>query len=192
MGTGMRIAACWAFFALSANASTPSASPETVQVPVTLFGQPCTLTGPLSEAALRALHSISPEQTPPARSAEPARNALGKVKKITHLPPALDRYREKLSRRLEAQVAFYDGLGIARKTNKLDKVYEAIKQHLPEARGKNVEAVARRFNGDGVVTNEIIDAFEEALEPMPEEEFHRAIQRLNVRYACSFEEADEE
>ncbi len=37
----------------------------------------------------------------------------------------------------------------------------------------------------------LLEAFNDSIEPDPEEEFHRAIQRLGVQYTCSFEESED-
>src|SRR4051794_38218221 len=78
------------------------------EVRVSLFGQPCTLQGPLDERALRVVHSLSPDQIYPQRentlTAAPTRRALEKLKSLNGAPAGLDRYRERLGKRLEAQL----------------------------------------------------------------------------------------
>lgn len=50
--------------ALLATGAFPGVA-RAAEMKVTLFGQPCTLKGPVDEKALRAIHSLSPEQVSP-------------------------------------------------------------------------------------------------------------------------------
>src|SRR5688572_6268907 len=108
---------------------------------VHLFGQPCMLSGPPAEDILKAIHSISPEQMPPSPSGDQVRTLLDRMKKIAGIPPALDRYREQLTRRLEAQAAFHDGVAAAKKAGKPEPLLEAVKTFLDPKRATKFTAL---------------------------------------------------
>jgi hypothetical protein len=176
------------------DAKLSSASTASTEIRVTLFGQPCLLSGPLDEGTLRTIHAISPEKTPAPETADQARQLLERLRKLpAGVPSALDRYREKLGKRVAAQLAYFEGLAGARKNGgKADALLAATREHLIGGkRAKEFEELARKTDLGGAAGEEALSlAYSEAIEPSPEEEFHRAIQRLNVRYTCSFEEGE--
>lgn len=164
------------------------------EIPVTLFGQPCVLSGPVSSETLKACHSISPEQLPPARTSDQARRLLEKLRKAQNIPSALERYRERLSRRLEAQIAFFNGLAAAKKSGRAADLISATKGQIPEKQAKNFEALVKKdpvASWNSAIIDQITDSYNDWIEQNPEEEFHRAIERMNIRYTCSFEESEE-
>src|SRR5262245_29599515 len=83
-----------------------AAAAKSNRLPVTLFGQPCVLEGPLDPSTLKAIHSISPEEIcspfSADRTAEETRRAIDKLKAATGVPGSLDVYRDRLARRLKA------------------------------------------------------------------------------------------
>ena len=174
----------------------PSASPPQ-EITVTLFGQPCQLAGPLDKTTLKEIHAISPEQVYPAEvsglNIEPVRKSLEKLKAAHGAPPALDRYRERLLRRLELQVAFLEGLAAAKRAKKAEPLLAGIATFTQGKRTKQFNALLKKTNfanfADREAGTELLDALLEAVEPDPEEDFHKAIQRLSVQYTCVF--ADE-
>ncbi|MEK6578745.1 MAG: hypothetical protein AABZ55_05915 [Bdellovibrionota bacterium] len=165
------------------------------QLDVTLFGQPCLLQGPLDKSKLQAIHSISPEQALPAYenrlSSESTRVALLKVKKIAGLPAAVDLYKEKLVRRLEGQVAFLEALDSSRSAKNLTPIISIIEKLLSPDKRKEVEAKIKKLDPSRLFSNDLIEpifqAFSDAIEPDPEDLFHRGIKKIGVQYICSFE-----
>src|SRR4051812_48584746 len=101
-------------------AATKAWSTPNAETRVTLFGQSCLLTGPVSEANLKAIHAISPAQMPAGQSAESVRKSLEKIKATSEIPSALEPYRDRLTKRFEAQLAYFDGLASAKKLGKVE------------------------------------------------------------------------
>ncbi|OFZ18086.1 MAG: hypothetical protein A2X94_02630 [Bdellovibrionales bacterium GWB1_55_8] len=182
----------------AANAAPPrpSSSPSQ-EITVTLFGQPCLIAGPLNKSVLKEIHSISPEQIFPAEAsdlnAEPVKRSFEKLKATQGIPPALDRYREKLLKRLEAQLAFLDGLAAAKKAHKSGPLLASISKFTAGKRTQEFDALLRKTDFAGSVgaenASQLLELLLDVVESDPEEEFHRAIQKLNVQYTCVF--ADE-
>lgn len=184
--------------AASSSAEPASAAPS-AELKVSLFGQPCVLQGPVDAKILKAIHSLSPEQLYPERGptllADPTRRALDKLK-ATPVPSALDRYRERLTRRLEAQAVLLDSLESFRKTHKPAPVLAIARKYLAGKQLKEFESALKRAEPVKDLASErgrdvldvVFDAFSERIEADPEEEFHRAIHRMQVQYTCSFEE----
>ncbi|MGZ3708682.1 MAG: hypothetical protein ACXWPM_07810, partial [Bdellovibrionota bacterium] len=123
-----------------------AATAPMTEVRVSLFGQPCTLQGPLDQATLKAIHTVSPEQMYPGTTmsdtTEAARKTLEKIRGATTLPSMLDRYREKLARRIEAQISFIDGVDAAKKTHKAAALMKTSKSFLPQKKVKGFDAIA--------------------------------------------------
>ncbi len=173
----------------------PNASKNT-EIRVTLFQQPCLLGGPFSEETLGTIHSISPEKIPPLLTLEHARQSLGKLKAASAVPSALEVYRDKLQRRLETQIAFEESLEEARKTVSTDPLFSAMKRKLSErqstelkSRMKKIDSKEAVFKWTPAQLDSLREAFEEVLGPHPEEDFHRAIQRIKVQYTCNYGES---
>jgi hypothetical protein len=173
------------------------------EIRVTLFGQPCLLQGPLDEASLKTIHAISPEQLFPNAqqnlTTEQIKRAQSRLQ-ASKLPSFLDRYRERLSRRLEALLGFYGGLEAARKARKAAPLIAGAHKRVPAKRAKEFESLAHKLDGikdfdsdrAREIADQLFDIYGEGIEADPEEEFHRAIQRANVQYTCSFEENGDE
>lgn len=160
---------------------------------VNLFGQPCVLQGAESESILRAVHAISPEQFPDIGSSEDARLALRKIRKAGTVPTALDAYREQLTKRLEAQLAFFDGLETAQNTQKIQPLLSATKSVLklraqPEFEKATQKVAAALLARNADARDQLLDTFNQGIEPDPQEEFHRVIRRIGIQYVCAFEE----
>ncbi len=97
-----------------------TAASSNSQIQIILFGQPCMLQGPFDSKALQEIHSISPEEiypTTPGKNAnlEQARKALEKIRALKSLPAALTPYRDRLIKRLEAQLNFFTALNTYKK-----------------------------------------------------------------------------
>ncbi len=183
--------------ALSLGAAIYANAAPQAQIKVSLFGQPCLLIGPLSESTLKAIHAISPEQMPPPKTEEQTQKQLEKVKSAAQVPSSLDRYREQLTRRLEAQTALFEGLAAATKAGSIAPLSQKVSPYLSKRRTKDFEAQLKAIDAkqkpgawNTATLDQISEAFETALDSSPEEEFHRAIGRLNIRYQCAFEEGE--
>ncbi len=180
------------------------ASPQT-EIHVTLLGQPCLIEGPYDENTLRTIHGMGPAQLYPIismddlkASKESSKSALEKINSDPHLPLQLDRYKNKLSKRLMAQIDFLSSLENLEKNHELPKFLNLIKKYLKISDLKRVETILKKIKNlskispqyrDGI--EQIFDSYNDGIEPDPEEEFHRAIKKLNVQYTCSFEESGE-
>ncbi|HUP56326.1 MAG TPA: hypothetical protein VM598_02665 [Bdellovibrionota bacterium] len=178
----------------------PKLSVPATRVPVTLFGQPCVLEGPLGAVELKAIHSISPEEicTPfsSERTIDETRKSMDRLKSTTGLPSGLDRYRERLTKRLKAELAFLEGLAEARRKKSVQPLLVATQEFIVSPRKRTeLENSAKAFVAAADGTNrwqqqtQLFDVYNEAIEAKPEDEFHRAIRTMNVQYTCSFEEA---
>lgn len=175
------------------------------EVHVTLLGQPCLIQGPFVELILKSIHSIGPAQIYPTLSLqnipvslEQSRKALEKIRLSSSLHSLLDRYREKLRKRLEAQVAFMTALLQSQKVNQSIVLLKTASQYLQGRDLRTFEGLLKKnhLSEKANLTNaenldSLFDLFNEAIEPDPEAEFHRAIKKLGIQYICSFEENDE-
>jgi len=169
------------------------------EIRVTLFGQPCSLRGPVDERMLKIIHLLSPEQLYPERDSPltsgPTRKALDKLRAATGAPSGLDRYRERATKRLEAQLAFIESIESIEKPEKEHKIaslLETGKSHLTGSHLKDFEAAVKKAEAAKTLSrrdtiDSLFDTYSDGIEADPEEEFHRAIQRLNVQYVCLFE-----
>lgn len=171
------------------------------QLDVTLFGQPCLLQGPIDKTKLQAIHAVSPEQALPAfenrLASEPTRLAYLRVKKVSGLPGTLDLYKEKLIRRFEGQVAFLEALEASRSTKSLTPILATARKLIGTEKRADVETRIKKLDPHRLFSNDLIEpvfqAFSDAIEPDPEDLFHRSIKKLGVQYVCSFEaEGDSE
>jgi|GEM_PF-718519 len=172
---------------------------------VSLFGQPCLLQGPFEIKILKIIHEISPEQIPPLfsyRSTETLpllKKSLSKLTSPTKTPPAFDNYRDHLIKRIEAQIAFAEGLLASQKNHKLILLITAIKPHVLAHNQKTFEMLSKKLevkqltpSSTQTETIDSIDQFGESyndlIESNPEEDFHAAARKLKIRYNCSFDE----
>lgn len=172
------------------------------KIDVKLFGRPCVLNGPVSEAVLKEIHALSPEVVYPedifnevsVAHTDYLRKIREKAQKSVALPLQLDRYREKLGKRLDAEVAFFDAFLQAKKDGKADKLLAVGKRFLPEKRAKEFEAGVKakmplKTKGAGV---QLLELFHDGIEPDPQDLFHRAIEKIKVYYQCTFEESSDD
>lgn len=170
------------------------------EIKVTLFGQPCTLQGPVNENALKAVHAISPEQVMPAQSAEQIKKTLEKVKQAKAVPELLEGYRDRLMKRLEGIIAFQEGLAGARKSGTIDALFNSTRPlasnpalHVDfEKRVRALAGNEKPAQWSSAKIDQIGGLFRGTLEANPEEDFHRAIRKLDIQYSCTFEEPSHE
>ena len=158
------------------------------EIKVTLFGQPCVLKGPIDSVALKSIHLISPEQLLAAQdsvteSKQHSLSVLNRLLKSAPVPNVLDRYKERLKKRLEAQVDFFDSLDEFKQTGKAETLSALVKRRVLPKSQKEFEAILRK-----TPTKDLFDPFNEVIEPDPEEDFHRGIQKIKVQYVCAFDE----
>jgi hypothetical protein len=188
--------------ALSGAGISAWAAPATTRISVMLFGQPCMLEGPLTQDSLKAIHAVSPEEIcspfSVERTQDETRGALEKLKAATGLPSALERYREKLTRRLKAELVFLEALPETRKSKSAAQLIETTKEYVQASKRKEMESLAKSFAASAPdsgkrkeLASQLYDFYNEAIDANPEDEFHRAIRTMNVQYICSFEESDE-
>jgi hypothetical protein len=191
--SGLLCLALLAFRPAPAQALTPPSN----EIKVSLFGQPCLLRGPTDEKTLKLIHSLSPEQLYPERdsplTSAPTRTALEKLKAVSGAPTGLDRYRDRLAKRLEAQLAVLEAFEKYEKDRKTASILAAGKSYMTPIREKEFVAAVKKAEAAKTLSKSdtldaLFDSYSDGIEADPEEEFHRAIQRLNVQYACSFEE----
>jgi hypothetical protein len=179
-------------------ASVAGAAPSGHQIKVTLFDQPCILQGPVDEATLKTIHSISPEQIHPTfslnESSTSVKSCLDKLRAIKEVPSALDTYREQLTKRLEAEAAFLKGIEAVNKYQKSEGLIAPTKSFLPAAKQKTFEALASKLEAKNLspaqrkeTIQNLFNTYSDAMPTDPEEEFHRAIHKLKVQYVCTFE-----
>lgn len=172
-----------------------SPSPALSRLDVSLFGQKCQLVGPVAKSSLEAIHSISPEQVfLENQDRKPTKPAMEKLRKAAHVPPLLDSYREKLAHRIEGQLKFNDALASAKKSGKVETLLTETRGFISGRAGKEYEVLAQKLtqkNGISSLspeaTEQLRDSYLDAIEPDPEDEFHKGIQKLGVRYACDTE-----
>ncbi len=168
---------------------------------VNLLGQPCLLSGPYEDTLLKLIHSLGPAQIYPNLShleqpntQDQINKALTKIQNAKPLPNLLDRYRERLIRRLQQQLRFIQALHNQTPTDSLLKLG---KEMIREPELKKFDALVKRRSSqkekspdDPSVTEQLFEIFNESIEADPESEFHRAIKKLQIQYNCSFEESD--
>lgn len=167
------------------------------EIKVSLFGQPCQLTGPVSEAILNSIHAISPEKISTPETADQARRDLAALRAIGGLPTEFDRYRDLLTKRLESYQIFHEAIATARRAGKPDSLFSAVKPLLEARKFKTFQAAVRKAvpkTGTAAWTpgamEQVRDEFERLSPPDPQEEFQRGIRRLKVFYNCTFEEGE--
>jgi hypothetical protein len=121
------------------------------------------------------------------------------VKTTTTAGAGLDRYRERLTKRIEAQLAFIDALEALKRERKNTllrglerRIVSPTKLKEFAAQSRKVEAMGDLGSGRGKeAAEQLFQAYNDAIEADPEEEFHAAIHRMNVQYTCTFEESGE-
>ncbi len=170
----------------------PTSESSANEIAVQLFGQKCTLQGPVAHEVLRKIHSVSPEQNPPPRNKEELRVLRQKIQGIQNLPQGLERYQEKLVRYLDSRSQFFKGMdAYAKSKKKADFVGSIQSELLPSRKAAFLKQIEQPLYADlskAEVAAQIEMIFLNSISPSPDEEFHRAIQRMNVWYSCSMEE----
>jgi hypothetical protein len=179
-------------------------TPKTQEIRVFLLGQLCLIQGPFEQATLKRIHDIGPAQIyPNLSSLGPPQEKVqiqdaSKKLRTSPVPALLDRYKEKLLNRFDAQIAFLDALNSYRKTLKAGIILKTGKDHLREKDFKKFQLLVNKLGSSSPTSakgremlEQLFDLYNEAIEPDPESEFHRAIKKLNVQYTCSFEESDD-
>ncbi len=174
----------------TATAADPAKKPATTQlseVKVTLFGQPCLLSGPFSEGVLNAIHGISPEKMPSPQSAQQAKQTLDKLSKTPRLPVGLEVYRDHLTKHTQALRAFYEAIPAAKKAGKAEPLLKAVRPHLQGTDETRFEMAAKKTTTwTPAAQSQLNESYLEAIEEYPEEEFHRATRQMNINYTCDF------
>jgi hypothetical protein len=179
-----------------------AAAPTTNSIKVSLFGQPCLLEGPFSASVLGATDAISPGKIYPeyldihslSSSVSQARRSLETLQKTATVPAGLDRYRERATKRLQAQMAFLGALEkaiAAKKATPMVELFQQSSLQVDTKKKKDLAALAPKAL-DPKLQEQLFELFNDAIEADPEEEFHRAIRHMNIKYVCSFEESGEE
>ena len=169
------------------------------QIQVKLFGNICLLKGPVTEASLRAVHAVSPEQLPPVDSVDQIKAQIQRVQSVTSLPPLLSEYRDKIQKRLEAWAGFYDALSALKQDSKSDAIYIVSKKFIATDRQASFESTLKTLlpkdSTKGLsssTVDQIKETYERYIESDPQEEFHRVIRKLKIQYICSFEDTEGE
>ncbi len=164
---------------------------ESSEVHVNLLGQPCLLSGPYDDSTLNLIHSLGPAQLYPNLSnlnqptgTESIVRALSKIQNPKNLPALLDRYRERLTRRLQQQQRFIQA--IRSKTPSVS-LLKLGKEFIRGPEMKKFESLLKQKTG---VNEQLFEIFNDSIEPDPEADFHRAIKQLQIQYNCSFEESE--
>jgi len=191
--------------AFASTSDLPS-SHDAREIKVTLFGQPCLLRGPFDVTMLKTIHEISPEQILPnltfggSEAVSTLKKSLAKLNAAAKTPSGFDRYRERLSQRIESQIAFGEGINKAQKSHKSAPLLDAILPYLHQKSSlKSFQLLAKKFedakSGTPQETARLIEQLSElyndTIDANAEEEFHAASHRLGIKYACSYEETSE-
>lgn len=161
---------------------------------VTLFGQPCTLTGPVPIATLNTLHQISPANCK-ALDPQSAKRSLGIVESTKEIPNELRNYHGLLAQHLKARVAFYSALEVAQKKRSAQQFITRVRSLLRSPNlGKLQRLVEATWTPEKseVAESDLLDYYDQITTSYPESEYHAGIRRMNVRYQCSFDESTEE
>lgn len=178
-------------------------TPQT-DIRVSLLGQSCLLQGPFDETTLKTVHSIGPAQiypnitSPPSPSAlSQVRKALAQIQKVESLPARLDSYREKLGKWFESQIGFLTELETAKKSHHYESLGTVAKKYLKskdlglfQSLLKKIQDSKTSPSQNGELLDQLFETYNKSNDP--EDEFHRAIEDLNIQYKCVFEEEAEE
>lgn len=175
------------------------------EIKVQLFGQPCLLietaeltVSRITENQLKTIHSISPEQLPPPTTVDEARKLKTKIQAGGKIPASLDRYHDLILKRVDGLIVFFQAAAKFKQNKNASQLLGSVKPFLNERRVKNFDRELKRYHGKNApakitepMLEELRDYYEENSNfptTTVEEEFHRAIARMNIRYQCTFEE----
>ena len=171
------------------------------EITVTLFGQTCTLSGPVSKGVLENLHGISPEKVPPIPTLAELKGIRNHLSQLKTISPEIDQYKDHLRKRINAKIAFEESLQAAKKKGNpqksLDEFLVNIKEHVANHQVESFETAVRRNFQDQKKTwspefiSLLRDRFENVIQPDPEEEFHKAIRLSQIEYTCNFDETND-
>lgn len=175
-----------------------------MQIHVILLGQPCTLKGPFDESTLKLIHSIGPAQinsnlslSVPTKELENTKKTLDQLRSAKNLPSQLDRYKEKLTKRLDAEIKFLDAVEAFKKSHSTIELAKLGKSLLTDKKLNKYSETIKKLDASNKAsqTQELLDQlfelYSEEIEPDPESEYHYGIKKLNIQYHCSFEESED-
>ncbi len=180
-----------------------AAKPIPSGVEVDLLGRPCLLKGPFSKAVLLSVHQMGPEKITPNLTPKEMEQIAKQAASSKSLPPALSAYRDRLVKRLRAQVAYDKSLTDLKKkpyNPELSELFvKGLKEHMNATRFPLFRDEIRNLfskNTKKTLTPEFLEKIKETvtsyIEPDTEEEFHKAIRTSDIRYECHFgEELDD-
>ena len=165
------------------------------EIPVQLFGQNCLLQGPFGKETLKAIHAISPEQNPVPSQLSALSKLRDKITNQKNLPPGVEVYSEKLKAHLDAKITFLKGKETFQKNKLRAPWLKDLEAHLlPQKRSfflKQTEQPLLQDLSRIEALTQLETVYMQSVASTPDEDFHRAIQRLNTWYNCSMEEAGE-
>ena len=178
------------------------AAAKNEQINVTLFGQPCTMSGPFNRATLTQIHEISPEKIRPDFTAEQMKKVRTKASGKKVGQTQIDNYREHLRKRLSAKIAFNESIEEAKKKSiKTPQAFKAwltnLKENIPSEKFDTFYEEARSlFEKNGEKWSDtyielLRGKYEALIEPDTEEEFHKAIRLAKIQYLCAFDEGSD-
>jgi hypothetical protein len=172
------------------------------EIQVTLFGQPCTMSGPFPKNTLILLHEISPEKIPPDATVARMRQTLKKASELKSLPLPLQQYRDHLRKRLSAKIALEEALTQSGKSaakqnpeKALASALANLKEHVstlqyPAFESKAKAELKARGSWNESFTQSLRDSFLNQIQPDTEEEFHKAIRLTKIQYVCTFDDGE--
>ncbi len=173
---------------MGATAQTPAVK-KMAEIKVTLFGQPCALSGPFSEKNLKLIHSISPEQIPWPKKSEQIPPQLQLLKQ-SDIPAPLLIYTGRMEKRLLAWQGYLD----LEKTKPAIQIEygEKLKSLVPPLSQSSFSKNFQELLAKNTASKEkVSELFQASIEPDPQEEFHRVLNKINVRYVCAFEDSEQ-
>lgn len=193
---------CFLTLSFLLSAGNAYSAKKTEQINVTLFGQPCTMTGPFSRAVLTQIHEISPEKIRPDFTTEQMKKIQNKASGPKVGQTQVDAYRDHLRKRLSAKIAFNEVIDEAKKKSiKTPQAFKAwlinLKENIPAEKFDSFHTEARAlFEKNAETWNEstiegLREKYENLIEPDTEEEFHKAIRVANIQYLCAFDEGSD-
>lgn len=172
------------------------------EIQVTLFGQPCSMSGPFPRTSLFLLHEISPEKIPPDLTVEQMKRVRTKSGELKGMPMPIEQYRDHLRRRLSAKIAFEEAVTQAKKAapkdvrKSLETFLTNLKEHISTLQYPGfVESTKKAFENAGSGWNPpfiaaLRERYEGVIQPDTEEEFHKAIRVAKIQYVCAFDDSD--
>jgi hypothetical protein len=176
------------------------------EIQVTLFGQPCTMSGPFPKTALTIFHEISPEKIPPSLTVAQMKQLRAKANENKGLPQPLpfplEQYRDHLRKRLSAKISFEEAVAHAKKSKSKDSKKELsdllknLKEHISTLQFPSfAETTKQSFIANGSKWDEAFliplqERYEALIQPDTEEEFHKAIRLAKIQYVCVFDDGD--